>query len=70
MLAKAIEPQETTKKRQVEWPVVAGCLLFCLRRSEGPFQPNGHGGDSCLMKVLGTGKYFLGYDCLIALIMP
>lgn len=50
--------------------VGAGCLLFCLRRSEGLFQPNGHGGDICLMKVLGTGKYFLGYDCLLGFIMP
>lgn len=30
MLAKAIEPQETTKKRQVEWAEISHGLLFCL----------------------------------------
>jgi hypothetical protein len=41
MLAKAIEPQETTKRRQVELSIIAGCLLFSLQRSKGLFQPNG-----------------------------
>lgn len=70
MLAKAIEPQETTKKRQVELSVIAGCLLFSLQRSEGLFQPNSYYGDICLMKILGIGKYCSGNECLICFIMP
>lgn len=35
MLAKAIEPQETTKKRQEELSLIAGHLLFPVQRWEG-----------------------------------
>ncbi|EPY86459.1 regulator of G-protein signaling 9 isoform 1 [Camelus ferus] len=64
MLAKAIEPQETTKKRQVEGAATARCLLFCLQRNEGLLQPNGYDQGTRWMKILGTGKYFLGSSLL------
>ncbi|TKC49191.1 hypothetical protein EI555_000344 [Monodon monoceros] len=56
MLARAVEPQETTKRRQVEWVAVTHCLLLCLQGKEGLFQPNGYSQDICWMKILGTGK--------------
>lgn len=55
MLAKAIEPQETTKKRQVEWAEIAHGLLFCLQGKEDLFQPNGYFQDIFWMKILRPG---------------
>lgn len=52
MLAKAIEPQETTKKRQVERAEIAHSVLFCLQGKEDLFQPNGYFQDSFWMKIL------------------
>ena len=55
MLAKAIEPQETTKKRQVEWAEITHGLLFCLQGKEDLFQPNGYYQDIFWMKILRLG---------------
>ena len=55
MLAKAIEPQETTKKRQVEQAEVTHGLLFCLQGKEDLFQPSGYYQDIFWMKILRLG---------------
>lgn len=55
MLAKAIEPQGTTRKRQVEWAEIAHGLLFCLQGKEDLFQPNDYYQDIFWMKILRLG---------------